>query len=75
VAVTKVQEPCRNNQALYFIIKECRELLFNKTWETNIKHCFREANHVTDHLANLGVEQALPLAVFDIPNHNCHGIQ
>jgi len=37
------------------LIKHCKDLLRDSSWETEITHCFREANKVADKLANLGV--------------------
>ena len=55
------------NQPLYFIIKECQDLLFNRAWGIRFNHCYREANRVADHMANLGVEQSSSMVTFDSP--------
>lgn len=67
ITVRKTQQPCQPNQPLYFIKKECRELLARSAWETKISHYDREANQVADYFANLGVSQNNPFVIFDSP--------
>ena len=38
VVVKRIQEPRQMNQPLYFIIKECQDLLFNQVWEIRFNH-------------------------------------
>jgi len=66
IAVSLIQGPCTNNQALHFIIKECQDLLFNRAWEISFNHCYRETNRVADHMANIQVGQS-PLLLFSTP--------
>ena len=65
IAVRKTQQPCQPNQPLYFIIKECRELMTRSEWEIKISHCYRKANRAADYFANLRVTQNNPLVIFD----------
>ena len=67
IAVSLIQEPCTNNRALHVIIKECQDLLFNRTWDIMFNHCYRKANRVADHMANIGVGQPPPIVIFDSP--------
>lgn len=67
ITLRKIQTPCQRNQPLYFIIKECQELIYNDEWEVKLQYCYREANKIADFLANLGVQQDTPIIIFDSP--------
>ena len=66
-AVRKTQQPCQPNQPLYFIIKECRELMTRSKWEIKISHCYREANRAADYFDNPRVSQNNPPVISDSP--------
>ena len=38
------------------IVKRCKGLLESLDWAMVVSHCYREANQVTDALANIGVD-------------------
>ncbi|KAJ8436976.1 hypothetical protein Cgig2_012263 [Carnegiea gigantea] len=37
------------------LLSECKSLIESRDWEVKVSHCFREANQVADHLANLSL--------------------
>ena len=49
------------------LIKQCRELIADSSWEVHISHCFREANRVADKLANIGVGLDTQCMFYDTP--------
>ena len=65
IVINKIQVPSRPNRLHYFIIKECQTYIYNLGWDVVIEHCYRAANIVADHLANLGIEQQETLIFFD----------
>ena len=81
VVSRKVQDPVSTHQPYYYLWKEGQALLLNPEWQVTLDHCYREANTVADQLANLGVEQLSPLAIFERPPnavlshlaHDCNG--
>ena len=54
--------------ALYFIIKECQEQISKRGWEVTLSHCYRKANRIRNHFANLGVSQNSSLIIFESPS-------
>jgi len=67
IILKKVQVPCLQNQPLNFIVKECQELIANGGWKVKLEYCYKEANRVGDHFADIGVEQNSPFVTFDSP--------
>ena len=65
ITVKKTEQLCKMNQPLYFIMRECKELMARRDWEVKLRHCYREANRVADYFANLGVNQTVLLVIFD----------
>ena len=37
------------------LLQQCKTLITDSDWEVHISHCYREANKVTDRLANMGI--------------------
>ena len=68
VAIRKVLEPLKDGQIHHQIIKECQQLIRLQDWVVKITHCFREANKVADHLANMRVDQNELFVSFDSPS-------
>ena len=54
ITMKKIKEPCQKNRALYFVMKEWQELMFNLAWEIKFNHCYRKANCVANHKATSG---------------------
>ena len=38
----------------FYLILECRKLMMLEGWTLRVQHCYREANHAADWLANEG---------------------
>ena len=51
----------------HFLLQRCSNWLRQEDWEVKITHCFREANHVADILANKGVEGTPGVTKYPLP--------
>jgi len=49
------------------ILNQCKEIIKQQGWEALISHCFREANKVTDALANIGCNLVSSYVIYDFP--------